>query len=368
MENISVSERYSILKLIGRGSFGVIFKVLDKTTNKEVALKIIRNSSLVQEIYNEIDILSKLQGGKGIPTLYWYPKERNYYTMELLGPCIYDKFIKQHNFLSKSNLFIIADQLLDRLEYIHSKSILHRDLKTQQLLLGGHKNRSLYLIDFGLSKKYRKSDGSHAPYVEGRPFTGTFNYASLNTHLGVQQSRRDDLESYCYILAFLYTGDLPWKLNKSTHNKVDIQRMKTIIKPSGLFAENIPLGKIFTYTRSLMYNEEPNYMYIHSLLLEFRGDTKDIYKYLRWNSGKYRSASTACIKVKKVKKTKKCMSKKSMVIIKVQSAPEEMSVTVVCAHYPEFQPRNSPQKIITKQDIPESRTPNARPEKTCVVF
>ena len=371
MEQLLVSERYSIISLIGRGSFGVIFKVLDKSNNTEIALKLTKKNALISEIQNEVMILSKLQGEKGIPKLLWFPPEMNYYTMELLGPCIYDKFRKQNNFFTKSNLFIIATQLLDRLECIHNKSIVHRDLKPQQLLLGGKKNRMVYLVDFGLSKKYRSNDGMHAPYMENRPFAGTYNYASLNAHLGLQQSRRDDLESYCYILAFLYTGDLPWKTSKSTHNEVDIRRMKSTIKPAELFANNPPLEKIFTYTRSLMYDQDPNYNYIYSLLLEFRSGIDNASKFLRWTSGRYMSvtSSNLNLKIKKKRKPMKNKSKRSMPVAKVQSAPvDDMSITLVSTDYPEFQPRNSPPKVIKQEEHPVTENLKVRPEKSCRIF
>ena len=203
--NISfISPRYELQQVIGQGNFGIVYKAKDRERKLIVALKVMKPISNFLQTENEIKILTKLQGGEGIPKLYNAFVGSNYYSMELLGACLYE-----HRSLSQSNFIIIAEQLLDRIEYIHSKSILHRDLKPHQLMLGGYKNRTIYIVDFGLSSQFETSSNSHVPFSEGRQFIGSFNYASLNTHLGFQQSRRDDLESYCYILAYFFTGNLP---------------------------------------------------------------------------------------------------------------------------------------------------------------
>ena len=84
--------------------------------------------------------------------------------------------------------------MLERIEFIQKKQFIHRDIKPDNFLMGsGKKSHKLYLIDFGLAKKYVQKDNSHIPYKDNKNLTGTARYASLNTHLGIEQGRRDDI-------------------------------------------------------------------------------------------------------------------------------------------------------------------------------
>lgn len=102
--------------------------------------------------------------------------------------------------------------MVTRLEFLHNNHFIHRDMKPDNFLVGINKKSSvLYMIDYGLAKRYRDSKtGDHIPYRDGKSLTGTARYASVNTHLGIEQSRRDDLESICYILIYFLRGTLPW--------------------------------------------------------------------------------------------------------------------------------------------------------------
>ncbi len=157
-----------------------------------------------------------LQAGvAGIPKTYYFGEEGDYnvLVMDLLGPSLEDLYNYCSRKLTMKSTLMLADQLLTRLEYLHSKNYIHRDIKPDNFLIGlGKKSNQVFLIDFGLSKKFRDAKThQHIPYKENKNLTGTARYASVNAHLGIEQSRRDDLESLGYVLVYFVRGKLPWQ-------------------------------------------------------------------------------------------------------------------------------------------------------------
>ena len=131
----------------------------------------------------------KKDGDHGIPRVYYYNKEGNYniMVMDQLGKSLEDLNQLCKGKFSVKTVLLLGEQLLDRIKYLHSRHFLHRDIKPDNFIMGIEKYKHVvYIIDFGLSKRYVRRDGKHIPYREGKDLTGTARYASINTHAGCE--------------------------------------------------------------------------------------------------------------------------------------------------------------------------------------
>ena len=275
-ESIPEKNNFSInpKNLLGKGSFGRIYSGTNKTTGEEVAIKLEPAQTDQPQLIYEYKIYNLLQGGYGFPKVYEYSTEIKYNVliMDLLGSSIESIFNKFQKKFSLITCIMIMDQIVQRIEFLHSKNLLHRDIKPDNFLIGrGNKKNVIYAIDFGLSKKFRDSRTHlHIPYRDGKDLTGTARYASINTHLGVEQSRRDDIEALGYMMIYLMKGHLPWQgmVNSNPKKKYDrIKKLKIEIKLPDLCA-GLPKEciKFIQYARDMKFEDKPNYKYLRHLL------------------------------------------------------------------------------------------------------
>jgi casein kinase 1 len=206
------SNKYLLTEKIGSGSFGTIYKGYNTRTNEPVAVKVEPIMNQIKLLKNETVIYNYLSGLKGIPTIKWFGKDdANYYmVINLLGESLETLLEKKQTFSLKLVLQI-GLQIIELLETIHNKGLVHRDVKPENFLLGlGENNKHLYIIDFGFCRTYLKNS-EHIEMKKTSSLIGTPKFASINAHNLCELSRRDDLESLGYMLIYLFLGELEWQ-------------------------------------------------------------------------------------------------------------------------------------------------------------
>jgi casein kinase 1 len=283
--NRVVGRHFRVRRRIGGGSFGEIYSGEDTRNHRRVAIKLEPLRTRVPQLLYESRLYAIFSGGTGIPKLHWFGADdsHNVLVIDLLGKSLEDLFASCQRHFSLKTVLMLADQMICCLEFIHVKSFMHRDIKPDNFVMGlGDASNQVFIIDFGLSKKYRDPHTHiHIPCVEGKSLTGTARYASLAAMRGLEQSRRDDLESLGFVWMYLLLGRLPWMGLAARDQKQKYARICDV--KSRVSFEELCRGfpaefvRYFHAVRGLHFSEQPNYAEFRRMFRELFMREGDLY-------------------------------------------------------------------------------------------
>ena len=270
-----IFKKYKPIKKIGEGCFGNIYSVIRLKDKSIFAMKTEKINTKEKMLESEAYILYNLQKGLGIPKLITYGRNKNYNILieTLLGKSLENIFIKRQLKCNIVDVCAVGIQIIDRLEWIHSNNIIYRDIKPENFLVGINDPNVIYVIDFGLCKKYRSSKtGKHILPKADSKFCGNLKFSSSNTTRGKESSRRDDIISLGYMLIYLIKKGLPWdyiyKGNNLTNSKyIELVFLKDTNAYGKLF-NGLPseFKEFIQYAENLKFDQDPNYSYLRSIL------------------------------------------------------------------------------------------------------
>ena len=281
LEDKIIFGKYLVKRKLNDGSSSKIYIGIKINTSNEKKEKVIfkfEPKIVYPNLLKNEALLLFLLKGYGVPIIKTYGKYNDYNVLieSSLGKSLERILNDEGGILNHKDCCMIALQIIDRLEHIHSKYYIHCDIKPEKFLIGDPDIYNIYLIDFGLAKKYKSSrTKKHIPFSITKKFTGSVRYASCNALRGAELSRRDDIESAGYTILYLFKGKLPWQNLKAKSRKQKLRRIykiKKYLKPEKM-CENLPteMAEYIKYVRTLEFEAKPDYdrlrSYFDSILI-----------------------------------------------------------------------------------------------------
>jgi serine/threonine protein kinase len=279
-----IAGRFAELTNIGNGAFSRVYRAVDTVSNTPVAIKIDvtgqktgRNNSPL--ILYEAAVLRALSHVKGVPQVSWTGEIEDdnkklvpAIAMQILGSDL-ENIVEKKGPLTPYSAAVISRSLLQTIKQVHETGYLHRDIKPANIMIGAPGDNSVYICDFGLSKRYLDAAGAHIKNTKKRGVTGTIRYCSPYLHRGEESSRRDDILSIAYVMISLVTAHLPWQ-SPPKRSREEVGRLKMLIDPKVLCA-GCPsqFETVYNSATQLGYYDEPRYDEMCGVLLGLKRDS-----------------------------------------------------------------------------------------------
>uniref|UniRef100_A0A5S6QBB1 Protein kinase domain-containing protein n=1 Tax=Trichuris muris TaxID=70415 RepID=A0A5S6QBB1_TRIMR len=260
----TIRKRWKVVKKLGTGGFGAVYEVWDNERKVYLAAKTVDSKAKGGTLKMELRVLELLKGKRHACQIYGSGVENKmaYLVMTLTGPSLADLLDKRPGKrFSCSTTLRLFIQCVEAINEVHDVGYLHRDVKPANFAMGRGSNEKVVLIlDFGISRRYRRTDGRWIPPRELGPFCGTRRYASPNAHTYHELGPCDDMISLMYSLIEMATGKLPWT---NGHRTQDIERIKRTIRREVLL-KFLPyeVHEIYDYIVSLCYPDQVDYQWI----------------------------------------------------------------------------------------------------------